>query len=300
MQPLSLCASTTWIASMLYGPPVVRCESHGVEICYFLHRQVPRRSENTATMFRGPRRVPGSNIGPQKYASARARNGTKAFTPPTPAQTQQKAHHEYLARPDENEQLTFLEWLCYYDHKKNPAKRYEDRTTLVGVKHFSVFNPLFFYQLLIMHMPHRKLDQLRDPWEDHLLEPIKYFVPAREKLLEILGSKDAILQYLSSESNKRSYFETIVNYIQSVQDIYTLWHLGLIDNTFATSERSQFEIQYPLSPQQRAVYTTCAGTAACHLCDMDHCRYWRQQPTTRRQLPGLQEIPTSFRVPRNW
>ena len=108
-----------------------------------------------------------------------------------------------------------------------------------------------------MHMPHRKLDQLRDPWEDHLLEPIKYFVPAREKLLEILGSKDAILQYLSSESNKRSYFETIVNYIQSVQDIYTLWHLGLIDNTFATSERSQFEIQYPLSPQQRAVYTTC-------------------------------------------
>ena len=215
-------------------------------------------------------------------------------------QTQQKAHHEYLARPDENEQLTFLEWLCYYDHKKNPAKRYEDGTTLVGVKHFSVFNPLFFYQLLIMHMPHRKLDQLRDPWEDHLLEPIKYFVPAREKLLEILGSKDAILQYLSSESNKRSYFETIVNYIQSVQDIYTLWHLGLIDNTFATSERSQFEIQYPLSPQQRAVYTTCAGTAACHLCDMDHCRYWRQQPTTRRQLPGLQEIPTSFRVPRNW
>ena len=108
---------------MLYGPPVVRCESHGVEICYFLHRQVPRRSENTATMFRGPRRVPGSNIGPQKYASARARNGTKAFTPPTPAQTQQKAHHEYLARPDENEQLTFLEWSCYYDHKKNPAKQ---------------------------------------------------------------------------------------------------------------------------------------------------------------------------------
>ena len=216
---------------------------------------MPRRSENTATIFRGPRHVPGSNVRRQKYASARARNGTKAFTAPTPAQTQQKAHQKYLARPDNNEQLTFLEWLRYYDHKKNPAKRYEDGTTLVGVKHFSVFNPLFFCQLLIMNMPHRKLDQLRDPQEDHLPEPNKYLVPARERLLEILGSKDAILQYLSSESHKRSYFETIVYYIQLLQKTYTPWQLGLIGNMFATSERSQFEIQYPLLPQQRTVYT---------------------------------------------
>lgn len=34
---------------------------------------------------------------------------TKAFTAPTPEQTQQKAHQKYLARPDDDEQLTFLE-----------------------------------------------------------------------------------------------------------------------------------------------------------------------------------------------
>ena len=45
---------------------------------------------------------------------------TKAFTAPTPEQTQQKAHQKYLARPDEDEQLTLLEWLRYYDHEKNP------------------------------------------------------------------------------------------------------------------------------------------------------------------------------------
>ena len=93
-----------------------------------------------------------------------------------------------------------------------------------------------------MNMLHRTLDQLRDPREDGLPEPIKYFVPARERLLEILGLKDVILQYLSSESHKRSYFDTIVYYIQSLQDIYTLWQLGVIDNKFATSKRSQFEI----------------------------------------------------------
>lgn len=53
----------------------------------------------------------------------------------------------------------------------------------------------------------------------------------------------------------RSYLETIVLYIQSLQDIYALWQLGVIDSTFASSERSQFEVQYPLSPQQRAIYS---------------------------------------------
>ena len=45
------------------------------------------------------------------------------------------------------------------------------------------------------------------------------FVPAREKLPNILGSKEGILQYLSSESHKRSYLDTVVLYIQSLEDI---------------------------------------------------------------------------------
>ena len=173
---------------------------------------------------------------------------TKPFTAPTPSQTQHKVHLKYLARSEDDEDLTFLEWLRQYDHEKNPAKRYKDGSTLVGVKHFSVFNPVFFYQLLIMNLPRRTLDELHDLREDRLPEPFKHFVPAREKLPNILGSRETILQYLSSESHKRSYLDTIVLYVQSLQDIYALWQLGVIDNTFATSQRSQFEIQYPLSP----------------------------------------------------
>ena len=180
---------------------------------------------------------------------------TKPFTAPTPSQTQHKVHLKYLARSEDDEDLTFLEWLRQYDHEKNPAKRYKDGSTLVGIKHFSVFNPVFFYQLLIMNLPHQALDELHDLREDRLPELIKHFVPAREKLPNILGSRETILQYLSSKSHKRSYLDTIVLYIQSLQDIYALWQLGVIDNTFATSERSQFEIQYPLSPQQRAIYS---------------------------------------------
>ena len=158
---------------------------------------------------------------------------TKPFTAPTPSQTQHKVHVKYLGWPEDDEDLTFLQWLREYDHEKNPPKRYKDGSTLVGVKHFSVFNPIFFYQLLIMNLPHRSLDELHDPREERLPEPIKHFVPAREKLPNILGSRETILQYLSTESHKRSYLDTIVLYIQSLQDIYALWQLGVIDCTFA-------------------------------------------------------------------
>ena len=172
---------------------------------------------------------------------------TKPFTAPTPGQTQHKVHLKYLGCPANDEHLTFLQWLREYDHDKNPPKRYKDRSTLVGVKHLSPFNPIFFYQLLIMNLPHRTLDELHDLREERLPEPIKHFVPAREKLPHILGSRETILEYLSSESHKGSYLKTIVLYIQSLQDIYALWQLGVIDCTFASSERSQFELQNILS-----------------------------------------------------
>lgn len=139
---------------------------------------------------------------------------TKPFTAPTPNHTQHKVHQKYLAQSQDDEDLTFLEWLRHYDHDKNPPKQYKDGSTLVGVKHFSIFNSLFFYQLLIMNIPHRTLDELRDLREERLPEPINHFVPAREKLPNILGSREAILEYLSSESHKRSYLDTIVLYIQ--------------------------------------------------------------------------------------
>ena len=198
---------------------------------------------------------------------------TKPFTAPTPNQTQHKVHQKYLARPDDDEELTFLEWLRYYDHEKNPAKRYKDGTTLVGVKHFPVFNPVFFYQLLFMNMPHRTLDELRDRRENHLPKPIKHFVPASEKLQHILGSIDAILQCLPSQSHKRSYLDTIVLYIQSLQDIYTLWQLGVIDNTFATSERSQFKIQYPLY----GTWSTAGTPSSNQLADENSKDYQKYQ-----------------------
>ena len=112
---------------------------------------------------------------------------TKAFTAPTPEQRDNKVHAKYLRRSPADGELTLLEWLRYYDVEKNPPKRYKDGTTLVGVKHLSIFNPAYFYQLLIMNFAHRTLAELHDDREERLPDPIKHFVPAKEKIATHLG-----------------------------------------------------------------------------------------------------------------
>ena len=79
---------------------------------------------------------------------------TKAVTAPIPDQPSPKSHHKYLNRPPQDEALPFLHWLRLYDHEKSPPKAYNGGTTLVAVKHFSPFNPLYFYQLLVMNLGH--------------------------------------------------------------------------------------------------------------------------------------------------
>ena len=85
----------------------------------------------------------------------------------------------------------------------------------MGLKQFSVFNPLYFFQMLVMHYPHRTHNELRDPKEDRLPEPIKYFIPACQKLPQIFGSREAIVGYFSKESHKWSFLDTIVYYMES-------------------------------------------------------------------------------------
>ena len=94
--------------------------------------KVPRRRQDTAVVLGRSWCLPGCDIFPQE---ARSNSHTKAFTAPTPDQMEHKIHLKYLACANEDEHMTFLEWLREYDHEKNPPKRYGDGNTLVGLKH---------------------------------------------------------------------------------------------------------------------------------------------------------------------
>ena len=46
---------------------------------------------------------------------------------------------------------------------------------MAGVKNVSVFNPVYFYQYLTMHYPHRSPNELRHPEPDSMPKTIQFF-----------------------------------------------------------------------------------------------------------------------------
>ncbi|KAJ7359029.1 hypothetical protein OS493_019936 [Desmophyllum pertusum] len=88
---------------------------------------------------------------------------TKRVTPPTPdSASTHSSYQKYLKRRQDENQLSFLEWLRAYNDSPTKPTRYRSGETLVGVKLLSMFNPLFFYQFLIMHHPHTCEHDLRN------------------------------------------------------------------------------------------------------------------------------------------
>ena len=66
---------------------------------------------------------------------------TKRYTPRNPDNAANcKTYQKYLQRSEEDENLTFLQWLRIYDDSPAQPKRYSSGSTLVGVKYLSVTN----------------------------------------------------------------------------------------------------------------------------------------------------------------
>lgn len=151
---------------------------------------------------------------------------TKRVTPPTPdSASTHSSYQKYLKRRQDENQLSFLEWLRAYNDSPTKPTRYRSGETLVGVKLLSMFNPLFFYQFLIMHHPHTCEHDLYHPDEDSLPAAVRYFVKAAELAPLIWNSQQGLRNYLAAEAHKAHFVDTVCYFISSLHDICHLWEL---------------------------------------------------------------------------
>ena len=54
--------------------------------------------------------------------------------------------------------VSLVQWLRMYDEKKEPPKKYRDGTTLLGSKLCSPNSDQYYFQKLVIHLPHLKND----------------------------------------------------------------------------------------------------------------------------------------------
>lgn len=157
----------------------------------------------------------------QKIAWTNSR--TKSVTVPTRGTEVSKVYRGYLERPKTQEVLSFLNWLRMYDGNKTPAKLYKQgTTTLVGTKMRSVFADDFFHQYNVLHIAHRKPEDLYHPDDASLPAPIKCFAAAWLLSPDLWNDCERVKQYFSLHGNKDEYVMNVVQHVRSRIDFIHL------------------------------------------------------------------------------
>ena len=175
---------------------------------------------------------------------------TKKVTCPNPESIFTMAvHQKYLSRKPQDERLSFIEWLRQYD---DSGKRYRSGETLVGVKSRSVMSDVFFYQDLVMNLPHREVTQLLHPEHERLPHAIRHFVAAWCLRPELWQHLDRVEEHFNLEGHKSYYVNNLVNHVKSLRDFFFLWQRRVVGmDIMQPSEVSQSDEEF--DPVQRLV-----------------------------------------------
>ena len=177
----------------------------------------------------------------------------KKFTVPIPATaSNNKILQAYWSRPRRLGNVSLLDWLRQFDTSKEQPIRYKKGETLVAVKLLSVFSDLYFFQDMLLNIPHRNTDVFLTSDHENIPAVIRYFVCALHSRSILWNDETAIKSHFELEGHKAWYVTNILFHIQSLKDFYTLWQKRVI---------SLFQLStppiahYPLDVKQQLVFT---------------------------------------------
>ena len=181
-------------------------------------------------------------------------NRTKRFyLPNTSTVYENKVVLKYWKRPQELNAMSLIDWLRNFNTNCNTPKWYKDGATLVGLNMLSVFNKEFFFQYILLHLPHRNVLQLVGPDNDNLPEHLKWFHAACFHFPLLWKSKDNISSFFSVRGHRESFVTTIISYIESLQNSYCLWKIDMLKTAQLTTNFQQ-ERLISLDAYQTAVF----------------------------------------------
>ena len=190
---------------------------------------------------------------------------TILFRPPFPDQTTtHKMYNMYLQRPRAEDHQSLLQWLRCHQTSTSKPKPYDNDRVLVGVKYVSLFNPIFFYQHLTMHHPHRDVNELHHPDASTMPYTIAYFAQSAALTPDSWNTSDAITAFFQKEGHKDYFINTIVSYVHSLYDILHLWRIGVVTADITDASSVSVERLYPLSPHQYAIFADITAALSAH------------------------------------
>ena len=176
---------------------------------------------------------------------------TKKLTVPLRDSIQPESHKAYCKRPEIESNLSFLEWLRLYDEKQKPPKKYKGGNTLVGCKLRSAYSDHYYFQQLVINLPHRKVSELLHPNDKELPEQIRNFAACWYHL-DMWKDSKKVSEHFSLQGNKAHYVDTMVAFVRSRIDLLHLWQRKVIGALQSAPIENKYDLAN-LNEQQKQV-----------------------------------------------
>lgn len=146
--------------------------------------------------------------------------------------------------------LSLLDWLREFDTSKTPPLLYKRGSTLVGTKLTSVFKDEYFFQDMLLYVPHRNIKMFHIAGLDAVPNVIKHFVCALHHRASVWLDKDVIKSKFELQGHRSWYVSNIILHVQSLKDLYHLWQKRVISFGEITTPSLP---QFPLDAKQRLI-----------------------------------------------
>lgn len=104
--------------------------------------------------------------------------------------------------------------------KHQPYKK--ECEVLVACKTVSYFNPTYFFQHSLLHIPFNNINDLKHPYDKDLPEYLVHYASAAYHNIDIWDNNEEINNLMMLESNKSSFISTFLQYVSMLRDTYHL------------------------------------------------------------------------------
>ena len=130
---------------------------------------------------------------------------TAKFVIPTPDSISENTLvQQYYRRCRDEHTLSLLQWLRNY-HTSSKKSRSSTLPVFIGVQFLSLYNPLYFFQVLLLYHPHTSTDViLPHTSQSHLPPQVMYFQRPMQLILHFFHPH-TFQMTLQAEGHKNSY-----------------------------------------------------------------------------------------------
>jgi hypothetical protein len=127
---------------------------------------------------------------------------------------------------------TFSATYWQWQHRYLLDVVYKQGNTL-GLKLVSYFNKDYFFQYILMNLPHTSLSQLKRPDHDRIPSipaTLQWYAAAVLRFPDFWNNNEKLTDFLHNQGNRDHFVTTYLAFVATLKDMFFLWQMQIIQS----------------------------------------------------------------------